>query len=83
MSNTKERLKAARKAIGAKDFAEADRLCTLILEDDSDTNYTALVFRGIALQNLERYDESEVSYREAIDASAGLEPAQQILARQV
>ncbi|KAL2917247.1 Superkiller protein 3 [Polyrhizophydium stewartii] len=64
----KSQLKAAREAIAAKNFEYAESTCNDVLENDPG-NYTALVFRGLALLSLERTDESLRSYEAAVAAA--------------
>lgn len=66
-SFVKGKLKASREAIQAKDWEKAEVEAKQILEYEAD-NYNALVFRGLALLHLKRYDESEEAYRDATKA---------------
>ncbi|PWN39848.1 TPR-like protein [Ceraceosorus guamensis] len=66
-SFAKSKLKASRDAIQAKRWSEALESADAVLEHEVD-NYNALVFKGLALLNLERYDESEHAYRAAARA---------------
>ncbi|KAF7321489.1 Antiviral protein [Mycena kentingensis (nom. inval.)] len=68
MSLVKGKLKAARDAIGKKDFALAKNSAEQALAFDP-TNYNANVFLGLALLELGELDESEIAYRRAIDAN--------------
>ncbi|KAI9355961.1 hypothetical protein DFJ73DRAFT_794704 [Zopfochytrium polystomum] len=79
--DVKDLLKAARKAIAEKRFPEAEGLCEQVIDIDA-RNFNAHVFLGVALQNLERLDESEAAYRTASGLSETLPPAQQALACQ-
>jgi tetratricopeptide (TPR) repeat protein len=74
---SKLQLKAARDAIGQKNYDYACSLCEDILELDPE-NYTALVFSGAALKELERFDESKKQYQKAIKSQP-----KQLLAYQV
>ncbi|KAL1924268.1 uncharacterized protein VTP21DRAFT_7303 [Calcarisporiella thermophila] len=66
MSNIKKDLKLAREAIAAKDFENAVRCCQRVLNWEPD-NYNARVFLGVAYLNLNKPEESEASYKRAID----------------
>ncbi|KAJ3264694.1 Superkiller protein 3, partial [Borealophlyctis nickersoniae] len=63
----KSLLKTAREALNDKNYETARDTCTQILEDIDDKNYNALVFLGLANQNLDKFDDSEKAYRKAID----------------
>ncbi|OAJ39118.1 hypothetical protein BDEG_22991 [Batrachochytrium dendrobatidis JEL423] len=67
-SFVKKQLKTAREALAAENYEYAETTCADILENDS-TNYNALVFRGLALLQLGRTDESLASYNAAISAA--------------
>jgi Flp pilus assembly protein TadD len=67
---SKLQLKAARDAIAQKNFEYAEQLCEDILELDPE-HYTALVFSGLALKELERFDESKQRYQMAIKLQPG------------
>ncbi|PWN47052.1 TPR-like protein [Violaceomyces palustris] len=60
----KQKLKQSRDAIQKKDWATAAQAASDVLESDSQ-NYNANVFLGLALLNLERYQESEKAYLDA------------------
>ncbi|BFZ56450.1 Superkiller protein 3 [Savitreella phatthalungensis] len=62
---TKNLLKAARTALGSKDYEEALRNADLVLEVEPDS-YNALVFRGLALTNLEKFGDARESYASAL-----------------
>ncbi|KAI9312434.1 hypothetical protein BX666DRAFT_2142351 [Dichotomocladium elegans] len=64
--NSKANLKAAREAIGSKNFAEAVKACNRVLLWESE-NYNAWVFLGVAYTGLENDEEAEKSYRRAIE----------------
>ncbi|KAN0063561.1 Superkiller protein 3 [Thecaphora frezii] len=61
---TKQKLKQSRDYLAKKDWKNAFQSASDVLEHEPD-NYTANVFLGLALLNLERYDESEAAYRNA------------------
>jgi tetratricopeptide (TPR) repeat protein len=67
---SKLQLKAARDAIAQKNFDYAEQLCEDILELDPE-HYTALVFSGLALKELERFEESKQRYEKAIKIQPG------------
>lgn len=77
MNSIKGICKAAREAIDRHDYGTALRLCEMGLEMD-DSYYMLLVFRALALQNLERKEEAVLSYRQAAKSQPD-----QILAWQV
>ncbi|KAL4253450.1 hypothetical protein ABKN59_002079 [Abortiporus biennis] len=64
----KGKLKAARDALGKKDYASAKDAAEGVLEYEPD-NYNANVFLGLALFELGEFDKSEQVYRKAIDAN--------------
>ncbi|KAJ7502768.1 TPR-like protein [Mycena galericulata] len=68
MSLVKAKLKAAREALGKKQYAVAKDAAEQALAFDP-TNYNANVFVGLALLELGDFSESEQAYRRAIDAS--------------
>ncbi|KAJ7115490.1 hypothetical protein C8R43DRAFT_902679, partial [Mycena crocata] len=68
MSLVKTKLKAAREALGKKQYAAAKDAAEQALAFDP-TNYNANVFVGLALLELGDFTESEQAYRRAIDAS--------------
>ncbi|KAJ3150781.1 Superkiller protein 3 [Geranomyces michiganensis] len=61
----KRLLKSAREEIAKKDYELAKDYCNQVLESDSD-NYNALVFLGLAEQNLNNAAGSEEAYRRAV-----------------
>ncbi|KAJ3177104.1 Superkiller protein 3 [Geranomyces variabilis] len=61
----KRLLKSAREEIAKKDFDLAKDYCNQVLESDSD-NYNALVFLGVAEQNLNNAVASEKAYLRAV-----------------
>ncbi|TFK87083.1 TPR-like protein [Polyporus arcularius HHB13444] len=63
----KTKVKAARDAIGKKDYEKACELALGVLEYEPD-NYHANLFLGLAYFNLKQYNESEQTYRKAIAA---------------
>ncbi|KAH8828520.1 superkiller protein 3 [Flagelloscypha sp. PMI_526] len=65
MSLAKQKLKAAREAISKKDYSKAKDNASSALEYDPD-NYNAHVFLALAYSELGQLDESEQSYRNAI-----------------
>ncbi|KAI8341483.1 hypothetical protein BC941DRAFT_510688 [Chlamydoabsidia padenii] len=66
MNNSKANLKAAREAIGKKDFEEAIKCCNRITLWDSG-NYNAYVFLGVAYAGLNNGEESVKAYKHAIE----------------
>ncbi|KAJ7755694.1 superkiller protein 3 [Mycena maculata] len=68
MSLVKAKLKAAREALGKKQYAAAKDAAEQALAFDP-TNYNANVFVGVALLELGDFAQSEQAYRRAIDAS--------------
>jgi len=64
----KSKLKAARDAIGKKDYEKAREASLGVLEFEPD-NYNANVFLGLALLHLNQTEESEQAYRKAIASS--------------
>ncbi|KAJ7647495.1 superkiller protein 3 [Roridomyces roridus] len=68
MSLVKTKLKAAREALGKKQYAAAKDAAEQALAFDPP-NYNANVFLGLALLELGELPESEQAYRRAIDAS--------------
>lgn len=66
-SFVKSKLKASRDAIQGKDWERAETEAKEALDHEAD-NYNALVFRALALLNLNRFDESEKAYQSAIKA---------------
>ncbi len=63
-SFAKAALKASREAIGKKDFDKALEEADKVLQYEPE-HYQALVFRGLALLSLKRFEESETTYRKA------------------
>ncbi|GBE81379.1 Superkiller protein [Sparassis crispa] len=78
----KSKLKAARDAIGKKDYGTARDASLGVLEYEPD-NYNAHVFLGLSLFNLGQVDESEQAYRKAIAASPDQALAWQGLSQQL
>ncbi|KAF7375997.1 Antiviral protein [Mycena sanguinolenta] len=68
MSLVKGKLKAARDALGKKQYAAAKDAAEQALAFDPE-NYNANVFIGLALLELGDFAQSEQAYRRAIDAS--------------
>ncbi|KAL0956081.1 hypothetical protein HGRIS_002250 [Hohenbuehelia grisea] len=68
MSFVKAKLKAARDAIGKKDFVSARDAASSALEYEPD-NYNANVFLGLASLELKELDQSEQAYKKAIDSA--------------
>ncbi|KAG2232766.1 hypothetical protein INT48_001120 [Thamnidium elegans] len=64
--NSKANLKAAREAIGTKNFGEAVKACKRILLWEGE-NYNAWVFLGVAYTGLEDDEEAEAAYKRAIE----------------
>jgi superkiller protein 3 len=62
--STKTALKAAKAAIGAKDWDEAKNQATAVLEKDPQ-NYFAYLFLGRANDGLSRFDEAAKAYYDA------------------
>ncbi|KAI4927537.1 hypothetical protein J4E85_006048 [Alternaria conjuncta] len=62
--STKTALKAAKAAIGAKDWEEAKNQATAVLEKEPQ-NYFAYLFLGRANDGLSRFDEAEKAYYDA------------------
>ncbi|KAJ3567050.1 hypothetical protein NP233_g6613 [Leucocoprinus birnbaumii] len=65
MSFAKAKLKLARESIGKKEFAVARDAASQVLDYEPD-NYNAHVFLALALFKLGQPDESENTYRKAI-----------------
>ena len=65
MSFVKTQLKAARNAIGDKNFEYCIEVCHQILENDAE-NYNALVFLGISLLETDQVEKSKAQYTKAI-----------------
>ncbi|KAF5351978.1 hypothetical protein D9756_007386 [Leucocoprinus leucothites] len=68
MSFAKAKLKLARDSIGKKDFTAARDAANEVLEYEPE-NYNAHVFLALALFKLDQLDESEQTYRKAIELS--------------
>ncbi|KAJ7188466.1 TPR-like protein [Mycena filopes] len=68
MSLVKAKLKAAREALGKRQYAAAKDAAEQALAFDP-ANYNANVFIGLALLELGDFAQSEQAYRRAIDAS--------------
>lgn len=66
MSATKGALKAAKIAIDAQNYVEAEKKARSVLETDTK-HYTAFVFLGLALERQGKIDESERVYNFARD----------------
>ncbi|KAK9721013.1 Superkiller protein 3 [Basidiobolus ranarum] len=66
MTSLKANLKLAKEAITKKDFENALLYSERALEWDKE-NYNAIIFIGLANQNLEKYNESETAYKSAIE----------------
>ncbi|KAI8329610.1 hypothetical protein EDC96DRAFT_489511 [Choanephora cucurbitarum] len=64
--NSKADLKAAREAIGKKEFNEAVKACKRVLLWEGE-NYNAWVFLGVAYTGLEDDQEAEEAYKRAIE----------------
>ncbi|KAI9468081.1 MAG: hypothetical protein EXX96DRAFT_591852 [Benjaminiella poitrasii] len=64
--NSKADLKAAREAIGKKEFNEAVKACKRVLLWEGE-NYNAWVFLGVAYTGLENDEEAEEAYKRAIE----------------
>ncbi|CCM00695.1 uncharacterized protein FIBRA_02734 [Fibroporia radiculosa] len=64
----KGKLKAAREAIGKKDYEKARDTSTEVLEYEPE-NYNANVFLGLALLNLKQIESSEQAYQKAAASS--------------
>ena len=62
--STKTALKAAKAAIGAKDWDEAKNQATAVVEKDPN-NYFAYLFLGRANDGLGLYDEAAKAYYKA------------------
>ncbi|KAG9191802.1 hypothetical protein G6011_10536 [Alternaria panax] len=62
--STKAALKAAKAAIGAKDWDEAKKHAAAVLESDA-RNYFAYLFLGRANDGLGRFEEAATAYHEA------------------
>ncbi|KAF9427265.1 Superkiller protein 3 [Podila epigama] len=76
MSTVKVNLKNAREAIGNKDYENAVKWCQKVLDWES-SNYNALVFLGVAYQNLGDAVNSEKSFETAIQNNPELPLARQ------
>ncbi|CAO1635800.1 unnamed protein product [Jaminaea pallidilutea] len=67
----KAKLKESRDAIQKKQWEEARQAAANVVEEDK-SSYNGYVFLGLALLNLEQFDESEKAYLQAIE----LQPTQ-------
>ncbi|KIJ67566.1 hypothetical protein HYDPIDRAFT_174010 [Hydnomerulius pinastri MD-312] len=65
-SFAKTQLKAARDALGKKQYEAARDAASQVLDYEPD-NYNAHVFLGLALLELGQHDQSEQNYRKAIE----------------
>ncbi|KAG6908388.1 hypothetical protein DXG01_004817 [Tephrocybe rancida] len=61
MSFAKSKLKAAREALGKKDYATASDAASQVLDYEPD-NYNATVFLALSLLELGQYEKSEQAY---------------------
>ena len=61
---SKDLLKSAKRAIGAKHYAEAEVLSKQLLDYEPD-NYNGLVFLGLSQFNLDKVDSSAKHYKKA------------------
>ncbi|KAL8292821.1 hypothetical protein RQP46_000515 [Phenoliferia psychrophenolica] len=64
----KGKTKQLKEALGAKDWPGVEKHANDVLSFES-SNYNARVFLSLALFNLQRYDESEESYKKAIEGA--------------
>ncbi|KAK3827007.1 MAG: hypothetical protein J3R72DRAFT_496527 [Linnemannia gamsii] len=71
MSTVKVNLKNARESIAAKNYEEALQWTEKVLYSDSE-NYMALVFSGLAHQNLGHADKGEIAFKRAISTNPEL-----------
>ncbi|OAQ35470.1 TPR-like protein [Linnemannia elongata AG-77] len=71
MSTVKLNLKNAKEAIVAKKYDDALKWTEKVLDSDSE-NYMALVFSGLAHQNLGQADKGEIAFKRAISVSPDL-----------
>ncbi|KAF9395270.1 Superkiller protein 3 [Podila verticillata] len=76
MSTVKVNLKNAREAIGNKNYDDAVKWCQKVLDWESN-NYNALVFLGVAYQNLGDAVKGEESFKKAIQSNPELPLARQ------
>ncbi|KAG0253953.1 Superkiller protein 3 [Actinomortierella ambigua] len=76
MSSTKINLKNAREALGKKDYNDALKWAQKVLDWES-SNYNALVFAGLAHQNLGNVKEGEAAYKKAIENNPDMPLARQ------
>ncbi|KAG0361729.1 Superkiller protein 3 [Podila minutissima] len=76
MSTVKVNLKNAREAIGNKNYDDAVKWCQKVLDWES-SNYNALVFLGVAYQNLGDAAKGEESFKKAIQSNPELPLARQ------
>lgn len=61
----KRQLKAAREALNEKNYEYTESICESILENEPE-NYNGLVFYGLALKELGKYEKAIAIYRQAI-----------------
>lgn len=73
----KGRLKAARAALEARDWSTAASTASDILSFEA-SNANALIFKALALSNLNQLDESEALYRRALEEHPGLALAEKV-----
>ncbi|KAK4701573.1 superkiller protein 3, partial [Phenoliferia sp. Uapishka_3] len=64
----KTKTKQLKEALGAKDWPAVEKHANDVLSFES-SNYNARVFLSLALFNLGRFDESEESYKKAIEGA--------------
>ncbi|GIY72067.1 tetratricopeptide repeat protein 37 [Caerostris extrusa] len=64
----KSLLKQAREAIKEKDYKATLKHCKAVLKSDKN-NYNAWVFVGVAAQEIDQPDQSEVAFKKAIEIS--------------
>jgi Tfp pilus assembly protein PilF len=60
--------KQLKQFIKDEKWTEAKEHCESILEDEAD-NFTALLFLGLAFQNLKDYSKGEAAFRKAIEVN--------------
>ncbi|KAJ3215141.1 Tetratricopeptide repeat protein 37 [Dinochytrium kinnereticum] len=63
--DAKSRLRAAKEAIGRKDFAASREIAASVISDDPE-NFNALIFFGLSTANLGLVSDSEDAYKKAI-----------------
>ncbi|KZT68315.1 TPR-like protein [Daedalea quercina L-15889] len=64
----KTKLKAAKDAVGKKEYEKARDASLAVLDYDSE-NYHANVFLGVSYLNLSEFEQSEQAYKKAITSS--------------